>query len=113
GAGAGAGASAGAATAAPPAKVPDFAAEVRAAAARATDGRFGPRKVFIASLWRDHAFRDLSLDDFKARLLAAHRGGALTLARADLVAAMDPDLVRDSELAHGDSRYHFVEAEAP
>ena len=79
---------------------------------RATDGRFGPRKVFIASVWRDPAFGGLALADFKARLLAAHRAGAVTLARADLVGAMDPALVRESEVAHGDSRYHFVETEA-
>jgi hypothetical protein len=91
----------------------DFAAAVRGAAARATDGRFGPRKVFIASVWRDAAFSALSLADFKARLLAAHRAGAITLARADLVAAMDPDLVRESEVAHLDSRYHFVETGSP
>ena len=91
----------------------DFAAEVRAAAARATDGRFGARKVFVAALWRDPAFAALPLAEFKARLLAAHRAGAATLARADLTNAMDPALLRESEIAHLDSRYHFVETEAP
>ena len=101
--------------AAPPASDPhiDFAAEVQAAAGRVTEGRFGARKVFVAALWRDPAFAGLSLAEFKARLLAAHRAGTTTLARADLTGAMDPALLRESEIAHLDSRYHFVETEAP
>jgi hypothetical protein len=88
-----------------------FAAAVKAAAAGATTGTFGDRKVFIASLWRAPAFAGLSLAEFKARLLAAHQAGAIRLARADLVAAMDPALVRESELPHLEATYHFVERE--
>ncbi len=91
----------------------DFAANVRAAAARTTEGRFGARKVLIAALWRDPAFAGQSLADFKARLLAGHRAGTTTLARADLAGALEPALLRDSEITDGDSRYHFVETEAP
>ena len=76
--------------------------------ARAGD-LLGWRKVFIASLWRDPAFHDLPLAEFKQRLLDAHHAGTVTLARADLVAAMDPELVRESETPHQDTRYHFVE----
>lgn len=86
-----------------------FAATVKAAATRAMTGTFGDRKVFIASLWRDSAFVGIPLDQFKARLLAAHQAGAIRLARADLVAAMDPALVRESELPHLEATYHFVE----
>lgn len=91
----------------------DFASAVRESAERATDGLFGGRKVFIASLWkgmRTHpTFGGLTLDDFKKQLLAAHKAGLLALARADLTAAMDPSVVRDSETAHLEARYHFVE----
>ena len=98
---------------APASSIEAFAAEVRAAAARTIEGRFGARKVFVAMLWRDPAFAGLSLAEFKARLLTAHRAGSTILARADLSGAMDPALLRDSEIADLDSRYHFVETEAP
>ncbi len=87
----------------------DFATTVRTAAERTTDGVFGERKVFISSLWRDPAFASVTLDDFKRRLIAAHQAGTVSLARADLIAAMDPDLVRESEISHLETRYHFVE----
>lgn len=93
-----------------------FATAVREAAARSTDGGFGARKVFIANVWRtlrDHpAARGLSLDEFKHRLIAAHKAGLVGLARADLVGAMDPDAVRESETVHLEARYHFVERES-
>jgi hypothetical protein len=92
-----------------------FGGAVREAAARSVDGTFGPRKVFIASVWsavRDHPVaRGMSLDDFKRQLLAAHRAGLVTLARADLAGAMNPDAIRESETAHLEARYHFVERE--
>jgi hypothetical protein len=95
---------------------PDFASAVRAAADRATEGVFGEHKVFIRSVWRtlraDPAFRALPLDEFKRRLLDAHKAGLVSLVRADLVAAMDPDAVRESETTHLEARYHFVERSA-
>lgn len=94
-----------------------FARAVRDAAAHATEGRFGDRKVFIAALWRalrdDPAAGGSSLDAFKQRLVAAHQAGLVVLARADLVGAMDPDQVRQSETAHLEARYHFVERGEP
>ena len=95
-----------------------FADAVRsAAAAAAPDGWFGDRKVFVSAVWdqlRTHApWTALALDDFKARLLAAHRAGALTLARADLVAAMDPERVAASEIAADGASFHFVVKEPP
>jgi hypothetical protein len=41
-------------------------------------------------------------------LLRAHRERLLVLARADLVAAMDPDEVRDSVIVTDGARFHFV-----
>jgi hypothetical protein len=92
-----------------------FAAEVKTAASAAS-GTFGDRKVFIASVWnelrRDPSYAALSLDEFKARLLAAHRAGDLALARADLVAAMDPELVKTSETTTDGASFHFIVREA-
>lgn len=77
------------------------------------DGRFGDRKVFIASLWERLAGKiHLSLLEFKRWLIEQHRQGRLVLARADLIAAMPYDLVKRSETstegAHAGTTYHFV-----
>jgi len=73
---------------------------------------FGDRKVFISSVW--HALRAtprwsaLELDDFKQRLVVAHRERELELARADLVSVMDPALVAASETRAEGSMFHFI-----
>jgi hypothetical protein len=89
--------------------------------------RFGDRKVFISALWpvvleldaKTGGFRTdgCTLEDFKDWLL---RGRLLTrddtdrvsplvvLARADLVAAMDPGMVAASETAADGATFHFV-----
>ena len=93
-----------------------FASEVKDVARSVRDGVFGDRKVFIASAWeelrRQPRWTALSLDDFKDRLLAAHRAGDLSLARADLVAAMNPDLVAASETVTDGASFHFILREA-
>jgi hypothetical protein len=104
--------------AAPPTRPPDaapprsLAADVQAAAAAAREGVFGPRKVFISAIWdalrASPAWAALGLDELKARLVEAHRRGELVLARADLVAAMDPALVAASETRTDGATYHFV-----
>jgi hypothetical protein len=74
--------------------------------------RFGPHKVFIASLWdvlaSDPEIQGLGQDGFKQALVEAHRQGQLELARADLVSAMDPADVADSEVLHLNATSHFV-----
>jgi hypothetical protein len=89
-----------------------FAADVRRAAAAVRDGRFGDRKVFVSAVWDElrtqPRWADLALEDCKARLFAAHCAGELTLARADLVAAMDPALVAASEISVTGASFHFV-----
>lgn len=74
--------------------------------------KFGAEKAFISGVWDAHRrrVRDATKREFVARLLDAHRKGHLTLARADLVAAMDPELVRASELRDPQTgaTYHFV-----
>lgn len=94
------------------AQAPSLIDAVRSAARDARDGVFGDRKVFISSVW--HALRatppwsQLALDEFKARLVSAHRQRELELARADLVAAMDPTLVAASETRTDGATFHFI-----
>lgn len=76
------------------------------------DGRFGPEKVFVSAIWhrleRNGRVHDFSLDRFKQWLVAANRDRLLDLARADLVGAMDPRLVAESEIEDLGSTFHFV-----
>jgi hypothetical protein len=76
------------------------------------EGRFGDEKVFVSALWhsmeQDRRLGDLSLDRFKRWLVRANRDGWLVLVRADLVGAMDQNLVADSEIEDRGSTFHFV-----
>jgi hypothetical protein len=107
-----AGRAVGAAPAAPAPEPRSLVADAQAAANTARAGMFGERKVFIASVWEAlramPAWASLGLDELKARLVAAHRGGELVLARADLVAAMDPGLVAASETRTDGATFHFI-----
>lgn len=89
-----------------------FTADVRHAARAARDGVFGGRKVFISAVWdelrRNGRWSTLTIPEFKRRLLDAQRAGSLELARADLVAAMDPRLVADSETLADGASFHFI-----
>jgi hypothetical protein len=92
---------------------PSFASDVLSAADSAPlDGRFGDRKVFVSAVWhelrRNPRWPAVTLDELKVRLVAAHRAGELTLARADLVAAMDPELVAASEITTDGASFHFI-----
>jgi hypothetical protein len=94
------------------AELAGFANDVRVAAAAVRDGWFGDRKVFVSAVWSalrvNPRWGALALDGFKQRLVAAHRAGALVLARADLVAAMDPELVAASEIVTDGASFHFL-----
>ena len=90
-----------------------FAATVRALAAGSPpQDRFHDNKVFIAALWRasqrEPSFPRLSLAEFKQRLVEANSHNLLHLSRADLVQAMDPQLVADSETVYLNATFHFV-----
>ncbi len=89
-----------------------FTEDVRRAARSTHHGVFGHRKVFISAVWdelrRAGRWSTLTIADFKSRLLAAQRAGGLELARADLVAAMDPRLVADSETLTDGASFHFI-----
>jgi hypothetical protein len=88
-----------------------FAARVLEAARTSKTGRFGDDKVFISHVLRKLAQEGTVEDDsdaFKARLIAAHRRGLLSLSRADLVEAMDPKDVEASEARYLRATFHFV-----
>jgi hypothetical protein len=90
-----------------------FALTVRALAGRSPpEDRFHDNKVFIAALWRasqrEPNFPRLTLPEFKQRLIEANANHLLHLSRADLVQAMDPRLVSDSETVHQNATFHFV-----
>ncbi len=90
-----------------------FAATVRKLAADSLpEDRFHDNKVFIASLWRtsqrEPSFPRVSLAEFKQRLVEANSQSLLRLSRADLVQAMDPQLVADSEAVYLNAAFHFV-----
>jgi hypothetical protein len=91
---------------------PSLIDAVRSTALVAREGVFGDRKVFISTVWNalrtTPPWTTLALDDFKARLVSAHRRQELELARADLVAAMDPALVASSETRTDGATFHFI-----
>lgn len=65
---------------------------------------FGDRKVFLCRLL------DLTDAETCTALQRLHHAGLVRLARADLVAAMDHDLVTASEWRHpeGGATFHFL-----
>lgn len=94
-----------------------FVLRVQAAARGPGARRYGDDKVFIGSVWQalraEPEIAELGEAGFKRQLVEAHRRGALVLARADLVAAMDPRDVRASETKHRDATYHFIHRGQP
>jgi hypothetical protein len=92
--------------------LPNFAETISRAARDSQLGRFGENKVFISQVWRAFQAREdfdgLSLQEFKERLVAAHRRRLLELSRADLVERMDPREVAESETKYMDATFHFV-----
>jgi hypothetical protein len=89
-----------------------FAARVLAAARACPSGRFGENKVFIVHVWRalqnDPALSAIDLASFKCRLAEANHSRFLDLSRADLVQAMNPEDVAQSELHYLNATFHFV-----
>ena len=90
----------------------EFAGAVRRAAAAIghdANQRYGLRKVFLAAV---HAALGgegaIQRKAFQRRMVRAHQAGLLVLARADLVAAMPPAAVADSEVSEGGAEFHFV-----
>ena len=91
-----------------------FGDDVKRTASAVPDGhkeRFGDRKVFIHhvhSKMKESGAYSGSLDDFKRDVVSAHRKGHLEAARADLVSAMDPRSVEQSETKTDGATFHFI-----
>ena len=96
----------------PPFDLVSFAEQVKSAARGCQAGRFGDNKVFIAHVWKalqvDPTFPTMELATFKERLAEANNARFLDLSRADLIQAMDPDDVRQSEVHYLSATFHFV-----
>lgn len=71
---------------------------------------FGDDKFFISSVYDDGGWaEEMTLEQFKRELLETHRKGLVVLSRADLVSAMDPNLVQRSHIADPlGADYHFI-----
>lgn len=91
-----------------------FAEEVKTVAnSLFSENRFGRYKVFIAPIWTKAFSSTMTREEFDAALISAHRNGFLHLCRADLVPAMDPRKVRESEVTYlGLATFHFVNLES-
>ncbi len=92
--------------------LPAFARIVLEAARECPDGRFGDDRVFIGRVW-NHVksrpeFENASIDHFKQKLARASRERLLSLGCADLVDAMDPRDVEESEIVDMGGSWHFV-----
>jgi hypothetical protein len=101
-----------------PLDLPEFAATVKRIARDCPpDARFGSNKVFVAAVWRESQAEDgfprMPLADFKAALAEASREGLIRLEPADLVQAMEPKLVSDSEVIRAGAAFHFILVEEP
>jgi hypothetical protein len=96
----------------PPFDLTSFAKQVKSAARGCQAGRFGDNKVFIAHVWKalqvDPTFPTMELATFKEHLAEANNARLLDLSRADLIQAMDPDDVRQSEVHYLSATFHFV-----
>lgn len=87
-----------------------FAAKVLRIVRSDRPKKFGD-KAYIASVWQVGFAADMTLGDFKKRIVAEHQAGRLELSRADLVAAMDSVQVERSETQHLNATFHFIRSE--
>jgi hypothetical protein len=88
--------------------VASFAERVLAVARALPTGRFGQNKVFISHVWKALQPEWGSREAFDVALLEANRTRRLSLTRADLVSAMDPRDVAESEVRSYGASFHFV-----
>jgi hypothetical protein len=81
---------------------------LRTAQEMESEGRFAA-KVYIAAIWDAIGSQlGMSLPEFKRWLLEQNRRGTLLLARADLMGAMNRQMVTRSEIQDRGSTFHFV-----
>lgn len=76
------------------------------------EGWDGNRRAYICNVWRGvaeaHPEWGLAIDDFKSRLVEAHKAGGLTLAYADLRNKDNIELVQASAVRDRNNEWHFV-----
>lgn len=71
-------------------------------------GRFGDNKVFISHVWKALQPEWADRPAFNEALLEANRAHQLSLGRADLLAAMNPRDITESEVRTAGATFHFV-----
>lgn len=71
---------------------------------------YGPQNVFIGRIYDTLKAKlgGMSLDQFKRKLVELNRDSKISLARADLVDAMDEKDVEDSEIKDMNASFHFI-----
>lgn len=93
-----------------------FVRVVHAAASSCAEGWPGNKKAFISRVWQ--SIRDgqsawkLTEDDFKLRLVEAHRAGEIILAGADLKNKTDLNDFEQSATRYKNTVWHFIRVEA-
>lgn len=94
--------------------LPEFVGQVKRTSQTASNGWFGPRKLFIHrawEAWQAGAGNTLDLAQFKQRLLEALQAGQLGLTRADFAVSLDPADLAAAETKYGDETFHFISIE--
>jgi len=89
-----------------------FAAKALAVAKSPQSKKYYEEHVFISSV-KDRGFPRMERSKFDAMLIEAHQSRLLRLSRADLVGAMDPELVRQSEVRFQSAEFHFIVIDVP
>lgn len=93
-----------------------FAHQVYQSAKHCQTGKFGGNKLFISHVWRqmqrDNKTFGLDLNKFKHYLTLANNKRLISLSRADLPYAMDPEDVAMSETAYLNATFHFIRLES-
>lgn len=96
---------------APRQSVADFSRDINHLAKHAKEGNWLNTKTFIDQVHKDYVRKHgaVSMDGFKAQLVAAARAGKILLSRADLVGAYPQHRLRDSQITTGGEAYHMIE----
>jgi hypothetical protein len=89
-----------------------FAKNVISVARSPQSKKFHDDRVFIGSV-KDLGFPRMPRAKFDSMLIEAHRARLLRLTRADLVGAMDQNLVEHSEVKFQSAAFHFIAIDDP
>ncbi|RKH57127.1 hypothetical protein [Corallococcus llansteffanensis] len=91
-----------------PTDTASFAKRVLKVARASSTGRVGEDKVFISHVWKALQPEWSNREAFDSALLDANRKHHLSLSRADVVSAMNPADVAESEVSSYGATFHFV-----